>query len=165
MEIIVEELIRTISSEIDAFNELLVTLREKQKAIVEGAVDRLNKSVEDESKLASQTKVLEAERIERTKELAAKLKMENRNPMLSEIIEKVEEKYSQRLTEQRNLLRSVVQNIQNLNKSNQYLLNYSLDYIEQSMKILLGGQESVNLYQKDGTVQGSAKKNLLDQSI
>ncbi len=165
MEIIVEELIRTISSEIDAFNELLLTLREKQRAIVEGAVDRLNKSVEDESKLANQTKVLEAERIERTKELAEKLEMENLNPKLSEIIEKVEEKYAQRLTEQRNLLRSVVQNIQNLNKSNQYLLNYSLDYIEQSMRILLAGHESVNLYQKDGKVQGSVKKNMLDQSI
>ena len=165
MEIIVEELIRTIPSDIDAFDERLLTLREKQKAIVEGAVDRLNKSVEEESKLANQTKALEAARIERTKELAAELEMENLNPKLSEIIEKVEEKYGQRLTEQRNLLRSVVQNIQNLNKSNQYLLNYSLDYIEQSMKILLAGQGSVNLYQKDGKVQGGAKKNVLDQSI
>ena len=99
MEIIVEELIRTIPSDIDAFDERLLTLREKQKAIVEGAVDRLNKSVEEESKLANQTKALEAARIERTKELAAELEMENLNPKLSEIIEKVEEKYGQRLTE------------------------------------------------------------------
>ena len=166
MEIIIEELIQTISSEIDAFNEFLKTLREKQRAIVEGAVDRLNKSVEDESKLANQTKMLEAERIERTKKLAEKLEMENLNPKLSEIIEKVEEKYAQRLTEQRNLLRSVVQNIQNLNKSNQYLLSYSLDYVEKSMQILLSGHETTNLYREDGTVQNSRKQNkILDHLV
>jgi hypothetical protein len=166
MERIIEELIGVIAKEIEAFDELLQTLRAKQRAVVEGAVERLNKSVEEEGKLASQTKALEAERIERTKKLARELEMENANPKLSEIVEKVEEKYAQRLAEQRELLRSVVQNIQNINKSNQYLLNYSLDYIEKSMQILLSGDDSTNVYQKDGTVrQGATKNQLLDQSI
>ena len=166
MERIIEELIGVIAKEIDAFDELLKTLREKQRAVVEGAVERLNKSVEEEGKLTSQTKVLEAERIERTKKLARELDMENANPKLSEIVEKVEEKYAQRLAEQRELLRSVVQNIQNINKSNQYLLNYSLDYIEKSMQILLSGNDSANVYEKDGTVRQRVTKNqLLDQSI
>ncbi|MCG8606985.1 flagellar protein FlgN [bacterium] len=166
MERIIEELIAVIAKEIEAFDELLQTLRKKQRAVVEGAVERLNKSVEEEGKLANQTKALEAERIERTQKLAQELEMENANPKLSEIIEKVEEKYAQRLTEQRELLRSVVQNIQNLNKSNQYLLNYSLNHIEKSMQILLSGHDAVSVYRKDGTVQqGVTKNQLLDQSI
>ena len=166
MEAIVEELIVIISKEIEAFNQLLKTLREKQRAIVEGEIERLNKSVHNESELANQTKSLEAQRIERTKALAEKLSLNNLNPRLSEIIEKVEEKYAQRLKEQRDLLRSLVQNIQNLNKSNQYLLNYSLEFIEKSMELLLSGHETVTLYQKNGKIQKDVKKHkILDHSI
>lgn len=166
METIIEELILIISNEIEAFNQLLKTLHEKQRAIVEGEIDRLKKHVQVESNIAQQTKSLEAERISRTKELAEMLALDNLNPRLSEIIEKVEEKYAQRLSEQRELLRSSVQKIQNLNKSNQFLLNYSLQFIEDSMRLLLSGNNKLTVYQKNGKVEQEMSKNkILDHSI
>ena len=166
MEHIIEELIAIISSEIDAFNDLLETLHEKQRAIVEGEISRLNKHVQTETRIANQTRSLEAERIERSKELAEELRIESLNPKLSEIIEKVEEKYAQRLSEQRDLLRSLVQKVRNLNESNQFLLNYSLKFIEKNMEMLFGESPSPNIYKKDGKLQKeAAKSKIVDHSV
>lgn len=166
MEAIIEELVRIMAKEAEAFNQLLSTLHEKQRAIVEGEIEQLNKSVQDESKLARETKALEVERMARTRELAQKLELENLNPRLTEIIEKVEKRYAQRLREQRDLLRSLVEEIHTLNQSNQFLLNHSLKFIEKTMEILLNGSDKTALYKKDGKLQTSVKKNrVLDHSI
>lgn len=166
MEHVIEELIAIIANEIDAFNELLKTLHDKQRAIVEGEISRLDKHVQNETRLAKETKNLEAERIERSKELAEELQIESLNPKLSEIIEKVEETYAQRLSEQRELLRSLVQKVRNLNQSNQFLLNYSLKFIEKNMEMLFGEDEAPNIYKKDGKLQKeAARSKIFDHSV
>jgi flagellar biosynthesis/type III secretory pathway chaperone len=165
MEHIIEEVIAIIANEIEAFNELLKTLHHKQRAIVEGEISRLDKHVQAETRLASQTRSLEAERIERSRELAEELQIETLNPKLSEIIDKVEEKYAQRLSEQRELLRTLVQKVRNLNQSNQFLLNHSLQFIEKNMEMLFGEHQSPNIYRKDGKVhKEAAKSKILDHS-
>ncbi len=161
MEHIIEELIAIIAQEIDAFNELLKTLHQKQRAIVEGEIDRLNKSVQVENKIAGQTKSLEAERQERARELAEKLSLETVNPKLTEIIEKVEAKYALRLQEQRELLKSLVGKVQNLNENNQFLLDYSLKFIEKSMELLLNGEEKKKFYQANGKLDKKLQKSKL----
>jgi len=166
MDAIIEDLISTIASEIDAFEQLLKTLHKKQRAIVEGQTERLNKYVQSESKLVNKTKAIETERLAKTKELAKKLSLDDLNPRLSKIIEEVEGKYTERLREQRDLLMSLVEKIQTLNKSNQFLLNYSLRFIEKSMKILLGGNDKASIYQEDGKLQTRVGKyKILDHSI
>lgn len=164
MEKIIEELMTIISQEIDAFNRLLTTLHEKQRAIVEGEVARLNDSVRDETRLTSETQSLEVERLKRSQALAEELDMKNLNPKLSEIIENVEKKYAHRLREQRNLLKSLIGKIQVLNKNNQFLLNYSLNFIEKSMELLLTGHDPARIYEKDGKMRQEVRK-VIDQSI
>ncbi len=164
MEKIIEELITIISQEIDAFNRLLTTLHEKQRAIVEGEVARLNDSVRDESRLTSETQSLEAERLKRSQALAEELEMKNLNPKLSEIIVSVEKKYARRLQEQRDLLKSLIGKIQVLNKNNQFLLNYSLNFIEKSMELLLTGHDPARIYEKDGKMRQEVRK-VIDKSI
>jgi len=166
MESIIEELIAIISREIEAFNKLLEALHSKQRAIVEGEIDRLNESVREEHALASQTKSLEVERLETARELAKELSLDNLNPKLTEIIAKVEQKYAQRLQEQRDLLRALIDKIQHLNKSNQFLLDYSLRFIEKSMELLLNGEEKASLYKADGKLSKELQKNkLVDHCI
>jgi len=166
MEAIVEQLIAVVSKEIDAFNQLLTTLHEKQRAIVEGEIERLNVSVEEESAIAITAKNLEAERIRSSNRLARKLSMGNLNPKLSEIIENVEQKYAQRLREQRDLLRSLIQKVRTLNENNQFLLNYSLNFIEKSMEILLTGGDPLKIYKPDGQVRTDIhKRKALDHSV
>ncbi|HEX9654801.1 MAG TPA: flagellar export chaperone FlgN, partial [bacterium] len=117
-------------------------------------------------KLARETRALEEERVERTRALAKKLDIKNLNPRLSEIIQKVEKQYARRLQEQRDLLRSLVQKIHNLNQSNQFLLNYSLKFIEKTMEILLNGSDRASMYKKDGKLGKSLRrKRILDQSV
>lgn len=166
MENIIEDLIAVIAEEIDAFNKLLQALHSKQKAIVEGEIGRLNESVAQETQLAGQTKSLEEERLQRSRELARELSLENLNPKLSEIIEKVEEKYAQRLREQRDLLKALIGKIQHLNKSNQFLLDYSIKFVEKSMELLLTGEEKTNVYEKNGQLCKKTQKNkLVDHCI
>jgi len=166
MQAIVEQLITIVSKEIDAFDQLLTTLREKQRAIVEGEIERLNASVKEESEIANAARNLEGERIESSKRLARELSMENLNPKLSEIIDNVEQKYAQRLQEQRDLLRAMIQKVQTLNQNNQFLLNYSLNFIEKSMEILLTGGERLKIYRPDGQVRTDIqKRKALDHSV
>ncbi|MFQ5675738.1 MAG: flagellar protein FlgN [bacterium] len=166
MDAIVEDLISIVTREISAFEELLKTLKDKQRAIVEGQTERLNKYVEDESKLAAETQSIENERVAKTQELAEKLALDELNPRLSKIIEQVEEKYAERLREQRTLLKALVGRIQTLNRSNQYLLNYSLKFIEKSMKILLGGTDKTDIYQRDGRLQKqTVRQKVLDRAV
>jgi len=163
MEEIVEELIIIISQEIKSFERLLSTLHEKQRAIVEGEISKLNESVENETRLASKTKSLENERVKRSQELAAELEMKNINPKLSEIIENVEQKYAKRLGEQRDLLKNLIEKIQVMNANNQFLLNYSLSFIEKSMELLLTSNEPANVYKKDGKLKKKLVK-VVDES-
>ena len=122
--------------------------------------------MQTENKLAHKSKSIEAERLEKTKELAKNLSLDDLNPRLSQIIEGVEGKYAQRLEEQRDLLTSLVEKIRTLNKSNQFLLNHSLKFIEQSIKILLGGNDKASIYHKDGKLQAKVGKfKVLDHSI
>lgn len=166
MEAIVEELIAVISKEIDAFNRLLETLHAKQRAIVEGQIEQLNGHVEDETRLADETKSLENERLASSQKLARELEMTNVNPRLSEIIGQVEERYAKRLGEQRDLLRNLVQRIQIMNQNNQFLLDHSLKFIEKSMAVLLSSQEQGKVYKKDGGVNpGLRESKMLDQTI
>jgi flagellar biosynthesis/type III secretory pathway chaperone len=169
MDDIIEDLIAIIQREIDAFDELLDTLREKQRAIVEGEVGRLNSSVRNETRVTSETRQLEAERIERSKELARELNLVGRagvSPKLSEIIEVVEEKYAERLSEQRELLRSLIHKVQYVNKSNQFLLDYSIKFVEQNIELLLGAAEKgKTVYAKDGKVAHASKKKYLDRCV
>ncbi len=165
MDQIIEELISVCSREIDAFNRLLSTLHQKQRAIVEGEIDRLKRSMEEEEHLIQETQTLEKERVQRTRDLAEALSLKRLNPRLSEIIDKVETTYAQRLQEQRNLLLSIVERIQNLNQSNQFLLNYSLQFIDNSMRMLFHGQESP-VYKKDGKMQAQNQEaRLVDHRI
>ncbi len=166
MDAIIEDLISIIASEIEAFEQLLKTLHVKQRAIVEGQTERLNKYVQNENKLAHKTKSIETERVAKTRELAKELSLDDLNPRLGKIIEEVEGKYAERLREQRDLLKSLVEKIRTLNKSNQFLLTYSLQFIEKSMKILLGGTDNASIYQKDGKLQARVGKyKMLDHSI
>lgn len=169
MDDIIEDLIAIIQREIDAFNELLETLREKQKAIVEGEVSRLNTSVQNETRVTSETKQIEAERIERSKELARELNLEGKGgaaPKLSEIIEVVEEKYAERLSEQREFLRSLIQRVQYVNKSNQFLLDHSIKFVEQNIELLIGtAEKGQGVYAKDGKVAFGSKRKYLDRCV
>ncbi len=166
MESIIEELIAIIAQEIETFNKLLNTLHDKQRAIVEGEIEQLNASVKAETAIASETKTLEEERLARARQLARTLEMEEVDPKLSEIIDKVEKKYAQRLDEQRDLLRALIEKVQVLNQNNQFLLDYSLNFIEKSMELLLTGGQKLPIYQKDGQVRKDLQKyKVLDQSV
>jgi len=165
MEKIIEELIQVCSKEIDAFNKLLKTLHSKQRAIVEGELERLKNHVEVENKIVDETRDLEAQRVARTQDLAKQLSL-NGNPKLSEIIEKVEERYAQRLQEQRDLLRTAIEQIHDLNENNQFLINYSLQFIETNMNLLLAGKEEKKFYRQDGKVQKESQSpKLVDHRI
>jgi len=166
MEQIIEELIQVCSKEIKAFNKLLKTLHSKQRAIVEGELERLKNHVEDENKIVHETRDLEAQRLARTQDLAKQLSLTDGSPKLSEIIDKVEERYAQRLREQRDLLRTVIEQIHDLNENNQFLINYSLQFIETNMNLLLAGKEEKKFYRQDGKVQKDAQSpKLVDHRI
>ncbi len=143
MENIVEELIEVIAREVDAFNGLLQTLHDRQRAIVEGQFDRVDLTVADENRIAGETRTLQAERVERSHKVAEYLEMENLNPKFGELIDKVEKRYAERLRAQRDLLCNLFERIQNMNENNQFLLNHSLNVLEENMELLFASNASL----------------------
>jgi len=146
---IVENLTKTIEKEVRAFHALFDVLVEQQASIIQGDADSVSKSNEEVERIVSETKQLEKEVRGRSRLLSEHLDMGEDLP-LSEIIPLVEHRYSERLTELRELLITLHKKIQRTNQRNSYLLENSLRFIDESSKILAGGVTADLSYSKEG---------------
>ncbi len=153
---IVENLTETVEKEVKAFHALLDVLIEQQASIVQGDAESVSKSNEEVERIVTETKLLEKEVRGRSRLLSEHLDA-GEDLSLSRIIPLVEHRYSERLTELRELLITLHKKIQRTNQRNGFLLENSLRFIDESSKILAGGVTSDLSYSKEGKTQQSDK--------
>jgi hypothetical protein len=146
---IIENLTMTVEKEVRAFHALLDVLVEQQASILQGDAESVSKSNEEVERIVSETRQLEKEVRGRSRLLSEHLEIDRDLP-LSEIIPLVEQRYSERLTELRELLITLHQKIQRTNQRNSFLLENSLRFIDESSKILAGGVAPDLSYSKEG---------------
>jgi hypothetical protein len=148
---ILQRLIRILSQEIVTYTKLLTSLEEKQQAIIQGKVTKMQLITEKEQSILSDAKLTENER-----NLAISNLRNNSDSMkdvenLTQLITVVETKYHLRLTEIQKSLKSILEKVALKNEQNKFLLNHSIHFVQTMIKDLLSSNQNMNdLYSQNG---------------
>lgn len=142
MNLLVYQLIEVIHKEIVCLEKFLFLLSEEQRLLVENEVDSLRRCIGDQERTIEEARKLEDDRIRLTDSLAEKLKIDKDQVKLSQLIELVEESYSAKLRELQSTLFTLYAKLERQRKKNEFLIKQSMKYMEKSMKIFLGLEET-----------------------
>lgn len=153
---LIQDLTKVVEKEISAFQGLLDALLEQQYSIIEGDAVSVSLSSEEVERMVSRTKQLESERKDKSKVISHHLDSEE-SLTLTQIIEKVESEYADRLSELKEMFLGLAEKIQTTNKRNRFLLENSLKFVDDSLKLLLQGQNKDVAYGRNGKIETSTR--------
>ena len=163
---ILQRLIRILSQEIVIYTKLLTVLEEKQQAIVNGEVEKLQKATEDEQAALSDARNIEKERKLTLSSLTGTSNNLKDVESLRQLISAVEYKYHQRLNEIRESLENILEKVALKNEQNKFLLNHSIQFVQTMIKDLLSSRETMNdLYASNGKNLDPKYLAMLDRRI
>ena len=151
MESVVKDLTDVIEREVKAFQSLLEALLDQQASILKGDVFSVSLANEEVESIVTETKKLEKERCGKSKDLSRCLNVEG-ELTLSKIIPRVELRYADRLKELRHILEALSKKIQRTNERNNYLLEHSLQFVDNCLRLLVEGSESKLSYDRKGKI-------------
>lgn len=161
-----EKLLRILDKEIKGYEELVMILSRKQEAIIEGDVDSLRQLVAEEQSLVRKIEGIVKER-NRIGMSLSNGKGEKAGVRLSFIIEGAPESYRERLHEIRYKLMSNLEQISRLNRENEYLLNFSIDFVRNMAQLIIEADgENIKVYNARGyTFSPGGSNKMLDYQI
>jgi len=137
----VEDLTSILAAEADLMEALAKVIVEKQQAIVKFQGDSLEENTLKEQHLLQSLQTLERERVLCSGALVKSLALRNgdepRGPVaLTELARSLEGDDGERVTALAGRIRTTVQNILSTNGQNQVLLQHSLRFVQQTLRII-----------------------------
>ena len=121
------EAIEILKEEYKIYQEICDTAKRKQEAVIEEDIELLEEVVRSEVECVEKIEELE----ERRKELVG-------DKEISTLQEEVDDKKSDQLEELKNKLSYIVQEVQDLNRTNEKLVKDSLQLVDLELKTLTG---------------------------
>jgi len=160
------ELIKILEQEIGEYEKLTSILEEKQNAIIKSDIDTLRSVVADEQAEIKKISGLIKER-ETTCRKALKDFAHKKEIKMSDIIEFSPTEVKDTLIKIRQVLLSNLERISRLNRENEYLLNFSIDFTRNMVNLLLDlDNETEKIYDSKGVKVAPTKCNkMLDFQI
>ena len=146
-------LIEIINAEIRSFHRLLELLKAEQAAIVEDDIEGIEACVEQQQEVATQTQMLEAERLKIVEEISLDLNMEAENVSLNRLISVVEGDRGEELARMRGVLLELNDSIRQANENNAFLIRQSMRYSDRCLDILTGQPVGQNMYGQFGKMR------------
>lgn len=141
-----DELTRCLGLEVHQYKALGQLLKDKQKSIINGDVEALQKYVHEEQRLIPKIRKATRARELRTATIGAVSNLGKKAPSLKELINLSPSHYSQQLISYRGDLITCLDQIAHSNRENEYLLNSSVDLVRGLVQILLGKNEDENIH-------------------
>ena len=158
-----------MKQELDNFQSLCGLALREQRAIVADELDEMLQCTEEMQLIAFENAELERHRLQLMRELAAQLGMDTQAEKLtlSQVIGHLaDDWWEQRLDELGERVRRSVLCLQRLNETNVMLLRYSLQFLDELLRTVLGNdkQGQNKLYSVSGrrTDKGTEKRALLN---
>ena len=130
-----EELLAVMNEEVDAVENLLDVMKEKQKAIISMANEDLQESIAKELKIVSLTKLLEKQRLE----LVQKIVPETNYPSkitISQLADNFKGEESKRLLSLKQRLRESLEQMKEINEVNRLLIVRGKEFAKENISIL-----------------------------
>jgi flagellar biosynthesis/type III secretory pathway chaperone len=139
-----KKLKQTLTSMIEAHQQLLKLAQQKRTILIEGKVPELQNMISKESKCTDLIRKLEDQREQVMKELLAEKGFINHSLTMDQFIQMVDEpEEKQFLTKITGQLRGIVYELSQLNQNNQELIQMALSYIQYSMNIIMPKEPSI----------------------
>lgn len=155
---LVANLTQIVEKETKAFQSLLDALLDQQASILKGDTAAVALSNEKVEQIVAETRALERQRLGETQSLGGQLSPDSEGQMsLSRVIPLVEERYARRLQELREILIMLSQKIQKTNERNRFLLNNSLKFVDNCMRMLVESQHRATAYSRRGVLEGTER--------
>jgi flagellar biosynthesis/type III secretory pathway chaperone len=148
-----QQLSSVLEREIECYRDLLETARDEQKAIIHGKLRELKLSIEAEENLIASSRALDEVRKNIVRLVAAEIGCDPTGLTLKDIIARADDEHRERLTGLRSRLRAVMKELEFINKGNAQLIKSSIDFINETMWILLKARsnEKDSTYDSKGT--------------
>ncbi len=148
---LVQDLTSVVEQEVKAFQLLLDALLEQQASILRGDSLSVTRSNNEVDAIVAETKILERTRQGKSQDISRFLNVEE-ELTLSEMLPHVEQRYADRLGELKLVLLTLSQKIQSTNQRNQYLLEHSLRFVDNCLRVLVNGRDGEIAYNPSGKI-------------
>ena len=147
----INELTKVLKKQLHLYEKLDELCQQEEKAIVEGNLKKLEKTVREEEKIFVQLKVWERLRITLVKILKEKLSLSEKTTF-SELVKKLEGSSSSQLEDLGKKIISKIEEINQINQRNISLLEYSIKLIDEYFH-RLAGTKSASAYTSQGKIR------------
>lgn len=158
------ELIEILTAEVDLLTRLHSILSKEQDALVTGDVDRIRRTVEEQISVLQEVAVLENRRTTVLENIGGP-EGTARDGKLGTLIEQAFGEKADRLKEIRTSLRAMLEAIGTVNSNNGMLINQSLSYIDKTLKMIAGEDDTSRVYTSDGEVKCRTGQIVLNGKI
>lgn len=142
------ELVEILNQEVDLLLRLHSTLCAQQQALVEDRVDRVTSSVEEQIEILNLIGQIE----ERRRSILASYSGEDEveNIKIDNLIDSAPDHLASRLSAIKKALKEVIDAIGKVNTQNGMLINQSLSYINNTIRLVAGEDQGSAVYTQDG---------------
>jgi hypothetical protein len=130
-----QKIIDVVEKEAIAVEDLLISMKKKQKSIIAMSVDNLQVSISEEIKLLSITRSLEKERIELIESIIPGAKSPAKIT-ISDMIKVIPEEESKKLSLLKVRLKKSLEEVKHVNELNRILLERSKKFIKDNISII-----------------------------
>lgn len=138
MASLIQELITTLSEQVELYEKILKIASEKKVVIIENNIKALQEIIAKENTIVGKALRLDKKRIELFEDM--KLVLNKKELTLSDIIETFKgQKEETILLEIKNKISNVLPKVKIINEQNQELIKMSMDYIDYSINLIRGG--------------------------
>ncbi|MCB1196495.1 flagellar protein FlgN [bacterium] len=164
---IVDKLLSVLERETYLYVRLGEIAVQIQEIIVMNDAEMLSKRINEEDSLLKRAEQLRQERFSILMQIKTSLHLSDRELTLGKLLEFVSEADAALIQEQRKRLADAVTRLENINKTNNALVKYSLDLNAKFMNLLVNIGQNNTVYKPSGKIsdQPNGKKRLLDKKV
>lgn len=151
-----------LEKEYEQYRRIFELVKQEQTVLANADINGLEENLRNQQVLIQAINKLESKRLQELKVIGVYLEAVPEKLKLSTIVENVPEDLSQQLVDLERKFKSVLQEILKINKSNKFLINRSLQFIDKNIQVFFGAMEEKGVYTPNNTrTQLSSKTNHL----
>jgi len=151
-----------IEKEYEEYKRVFELVRKEQKILVNADIATLEGNLREQQKIICNINKLETKRLKEIEVVGIYLGVAPEKLKISDIAQNIPGELSRNLTNLERKFKSVLQEILKINKNNKFLINRSLQFIDENIQVFFGAVEDKGLYSpENAAAKAPSKTNYL----
>lgn len=142
----VRNLMVILTKEYELYKHIYELVKKEQSVLVNIDIEGLDKNLLEQQAIMSSINKLEEKRLQELDVIGIYLGESPESLKIAMIAQRVDNELAKELTSLETKFKSVIQEILNLNKSNKFLINRSLQFFDKNIQVFFGAMEDKGLY-------------------